>query len=350
MIKELSGDNEELWGKFLNKNVDSRFQHSLEYKKVIEGTYKNCEMRYYLSLKHDRPSMLFPFVLLKSKIFGKRFVSVPFLDVGGFLGKYDIKDLKEIVKILKKEGGGIEIRLNSSMKDFEKYRKFFSGEKFGEIGGREQFVISLTSEEDMWNGFHKHTRNDIRKAMKSGLDIVPILGGVELRNFYSLYVKEMRNFGTPQHSFKFFKKLFGSEKVVGFNCYKDKNVIGSLVVFFGGKFGYVAFNVSDAKYRNLRPNDLLYWETIRWAINNGVKELDLGQVEKDAPEGSRASGLFKFKRKWLGKIYERVYFVFPNPDNTGKKNKLKKFRGIWRRLPLPIVKILGPKVCSELGM
>jgi len=350
MVDKLSKTNEEIWEKIFTKDKEARFQHSLDYKKIIEETYKNCEAHYYISFKNTKSVALFPFFLVKSRIFGKRFISVPFLDVGGFLGKYDVNSLKEVIKFLKEGNNNIEIRLNSSMKDFEKYRKFFIREGFGAIGGREQFIVSLTSEENMWKKFHKHTRNDIRKAMKSGLNIVQIEKSVELKKYYSIYVREMRNFGTPQHSFKFFKNLFNTKKVIGFNCYKNKKIIGSLILLFNEKYGYVAFNISDAKYRNLRPNDLLYWETIRWAINNKLEELDLGQVENGAPEGSRARGLFKFKQKWLGEIYERVYFTFPKEESSRKKNQLKKFKSIWRKIPLPIVKILGPKICSELGI
>jgi len=350
MVDKLSKTNEGIWEENFTMDREARFQHSLDYKKIIEETYKNCEAHYYISLKKEKSVALFPFFLVKSRIFGKRFISVPFLDVGGFLGKYDANNLKEVIKLLKQEGRSIEIRLNSSMKDFEKYRKLLKQEEFGEIGGREQFIISLTSEEDMWKRFHKHTRNDIRKAMKSGLQIRPIKDNSELKKFYSLYIQQMRNFGTPQHSFRFFGNLFKSKKVVGFNCYKDKNLVGSLIVFFNGRFGYVAFNVSNSKYRNLRPNDLLYWETIRWAIGNKIEELDLGQVERSALKESRAMGLFKFKQKWLGKIYERIYFTFPKRNNSGGENKLKKFKSIWRKIPLPLVRILGPKICSGLGI
>ena len=277
-------------------------------------------------------------------------MSVPFLDVGGFLGKYNVNNLKEIVELLKKENNDIEIRLNSSMKDFKKYREFFRKEDFEIDNRREQFIVKITSEEDMWKRFHKHTRNDIRKAMKSGLKIILIKKDKRFKDFYSLYSREMKNFGTPQHSFKFFENLFNTKEVIGFNCYKNKKIIGSLILFFTGKFGYVAFNVSNSKYRNLRPNDLLYWKTIRWAIDNKIEELDLGQIEQGAPIGSRARGLFKFKQKWLGKVYERVYFTFPKRNATGKKNKLKKFRNVWRKIPLPVLKILGPKIASGLGI
>lgn len=338
------------WNKFVNKR-NSRFQHLIGFKKVLEKSYNSCEGEYYyLKDSKKKVKIIFPFIFLKSKLFGNRSISLPFLDVGGFLGNYDIKILKQIIKKLK--GEKIEIRLNASMKDFDKEKKMLKKEGFGEVGGRQQFIIKLTSEEDMWKRFHKHTRNDIRKAMKSGLKIIEINNFLEIKRFYSLYLREMKKFGTPQHSQKFFSNLFGemAENIIGFNCYKNKLLIGSIIIFYHNKRGYISFNVSNVKYRNFRPNDFLYWETIKWALNDNMRELDMGQVESDAPEDSRAKGLYKFKQKWLGKLYDRVYFVHPvQKEDNFEKNKLKKLRKIWSKLPLFIVKIIGPKICSELG-
>ena len=349
-ILKVDEKNKEKWSKFLRKKK-SRFQHLLSFKKVLEQSYTSCEGEYYC-LRGSRKDIkaIFPFMFLKSKLFGNRSISLPFLDVGGFLGDYSINVLKKIIDKLK--GEKIEIRLNDSMKDFNKERVILKKAGFSEEGGRQQFIIKLTSEEDMWKKFHKHTRNDIRKAMKSGLEIKKINSFSELKSFYFLYLREMKKFGTPQHSQKFFKNLFDemADNVIGFNCYKNKFLIGSIVIFFHNGRGYISFNVSDVKYRNFRPNDILYWETIKWALKNNIKELDMGQVESDAPDNSRAKGLYKFKEKWLGKLYNRVYFVYPpRGKEVSKKNKLKKFRKIWMRLPLFVVKIIGPKICSGLG-
>ena len=165
----------------------------------------------------------------------------------------------------------------------------------------------------------------------------------------------MKKFGSPQHSFNFFGnmlKLMG-KNFVGFNCYKDKKMVGSLIMLNYNKSGYIAFNVSKTEYRNFRPNDLLYWVAIKWAINNNLKSIDMGQVDKNSSD-SRAIGLYKFKKKWLGDLYDRIYFYYSfskfKEKNEGKKDKLKRLRNVWRKLPLFITKRLGPKVTSQLGV
>jgi len=165
----------------------------------------------------------------------------------------------------------------------------------------------------------------------------------------------MKRFGTPPHKYSFFKNLHEEmkENFFGFNCYLESKMIGSILVFYRGEEGYIAFNVSDSEYRQYRPNDLLYWEAIKKLIHAGVKKVNLGLVEKN-PESSREKGLYKFKKKWNGRLFTRFYFYYffgkgRNLEGS-KKEGFKKTRGIWSALPSSLIRIIGPKICSELAI
>lgn len=357
-IVRLNEEKNKLWNDFVNKNKDSRFYHSLKFKETIEETYKNCKSEYYL-LINNNVKAIFPFFIIKSKLIGNRLISLPFVDNGGFLGEYKKEDIKKLIKELKKINDlkYIEIRLNSFMKNFENDKKILLKLGFNEEKSKQQFILTLTSEGDVWKRFHKHTRNDIRKAQKSGLKLKKLSSGKELKRFHKLYVKNMKFFGTPQHSYRFFKNFFDimNENIFGFNCYFKEKIIGSIIIFYEGKRGYISHNISDVKYREYRPNDILYWELIKWAMKKKIKYIDMGQIDKESLD-SKAIGLYKFKKKWLGKAYDRNYFYyyFDKEENVNKKNKkkdkLKKFRVIWKKLPLSIIKIIGPKIASQLGI
>ncbi|MCX6749287.1 MAG: peptidoglycan bridge formation glycyltransferase FemA/FemB family protein [Candidatus Pacearchaeota archaeon] len=355
-IIRLNEENKGAWEEFAGKSAETRIYHSLKFMQAIKESYPNCK-DYYFLCKSGKIDAIFPFFLVKSRIFGNRLICVPFLDSGNFLGEYTPKLLKDLIEILKKDIKKIrhiEVRLNTSYENFDKTRNIFLKTGFGEEKKKHQFIIYPKSKEDMWERFHKHTRNDIRKSQKSGLEIKKIDNKEELKKFYEIYLTEMKNFGTPQHSYKFFEKLFDclGDSFVGFNCYLKNNLAGSLIMYYSNNHAYISFNVSSPEFRNCRPNDLLYWTAITWLIGRGVKDINLGQVEKNAPKGSHAEGLYKFKEKWLGELYERIYFYWPEEEHkiAEDKNKYGRFRKIWMHLPLPIIKKIGPKVCSELGI
>jgi len=353
-IREVT--EEKVIKEFTNHHVETQVQHSLEWKEIVEKTYKNCHPHYYIKEESNKITALFPFFLIRSKLFGNRIISIPFLDTGGFIGKYDEANIKEVMRQLNRniqKIKHIEIRLDERSIDFTKIRQILLKNSFKEDCSKQQARISLTSKEEMWKKFHKHTRNDIRKAEKSGLKIKKIENKEELDQFYKLYLKEMHNFGTPQHAKKIFENLKNimKEKFFGLNCYFNEKLIGSSIAIYFNKEGNILFNVSDKKYKQYHPNDLLYWETIQWATKNKVNYLNLGQVEKDTDQNSRAHGLYKFKLKWLSEVHPRHYFYYRfGEKQENKKESYKSFRKLWRFIPNPILKKVGVKICSELGI
>ena len=53
-----------------------------------------------------------------------------------------------------------------------------------------------------------------------------------------------------------------------------------------------ASSISD--YKNLCPNNMLYWEAIRFAIRNGLNRLDFGRSTPN-------EGTYNFKKQWGAK-------------------------------------------------
>ena len=62
------------------------------------------------------------------------------------------------------------------------------------------------SEEVLWKAFDSKLRNQIRKAMKSG---ITVRWGHEdvLPDFYSVFLRNMRDLGTPALGIEFFKHI-----------------------------------------------------------------------------------------------------------------------------------------------
>jgi len=357
-IVRLNEENNKLWNEFVNKNKNSRFYHSLKFKETIEKTYKNCKAEYYL-LINNNVKAIFPFFIVKSKLMGNRLISLPFIDNGGFLGEYKKEDTKTLIEELKKidDLKYIEIRLNSFMENFENDKKILLKLGFNEEKSKNQIILELRNKDVLWECFDRITRKGIKKAEKSKLKIREIKNEEEIKMFYKLYLKNMKNFGAPQHSYKYFSNLFRflKKEFKGLNCYKDKKLIASLIVLFSKNHIHAAYNSSDNRYLIYQPNDLLHWEIIKWAYKNNIKYFDMGQCEANAEKGTHAEGIYRFKKKWLGEVYQRDYFYYYFDEKDEKKtekdkDRLKRFRNIWKRLPSLIIKIIGPKIASQLGI
>lgn len=358
-MEKLNENNERLLQKFMEVHKDLPVQFSIEWKDTIEKSYKNCKPHYFLNNKEGEIKGIFPFFFVESKRFGNRLISQPFIDFGGPVGEYDsdfiVECLNEIKLNFKESCEYVEVRLNNSVDYYKEIEENLMSQGFEKDLRRQQFILDLTNEEELWGGFDRITRKAIKKAEKSELKIREINGKEELKFFYELYIKSMRNFGTPQHSLDYFEYLLKSDKIFkGLNCWKDGKLISSLIILHSENYAYAAYNFSEPEYLKYQPNDLLYWEIIKWAIKSKIKKFDFGQVEANAPEGSHAAGIFKFKNKWGGKLYDRPYFYYYFSNQSKKvENKRDKYAfatKLWKKLPLFILNIVGPKICAQLAL
>jgi serine/alanine adding enzyme len=81
-ITELQKEDEKAWDSYIYNSNISTFYHQIGWKSVVEKTYKHKPI--YLIAKEDGEIRgVLPLFLMKSMIFGKKLVSVPFAPYGG---------------------------------------------------------------------------------------------------------------------------------------------------------------------------------------------------------------------------------------------------------------------------
>lgn len=74
---------QQVWDSFVEISGDASMSHLYGWKDVIEKSYGH--RTFYLSAKEGEEVIgILPLVLIKSHIFGKQLVSMPFLDYGAF--------------------------------------------------------------------------------------------------------------------------------------------------------------------------------------------------------------------------------------------------------------------------
>jgi len=355
----LNENNKDYWEDFEKKNENIPPQHLLNWKRALEKSYKNCSGKYYFNRGEMGEGPIFPFLIVKSKLLGNRAISQPFLDFGGPLGKPDEGFFSEVLEELKKipEIDKIEIRLNNFNEHYDEMEKTFIKLGFKKEFKKNQLILKLKSEDDLWNDFNRITKKGIKKAEKSSLKLKDLDNEEELKAFYNLYMRNMRNFGTPQHSYGFFKNLSNlfKEGFKGINCYKEEKLIASLLVLYGKDYMYAAYNVSEPKFLIYQPNDLIHWEMIRWGIKKGIKYFDIGQCDSNAEQGTHAAGIYRFKSKWGARIYDKYYFHYKiredlKTERPKGRSEYEKVIKIWKKLPLPIIKKIGPRIASQLAL
>jgi serine/alanine adding enzyme len=94
----------------------------------------------------------------------------------------------------------------------------------------------------------------------------------------------------------------------------------------------------------LRPNMLLYWQTIRYACSQGFRRFDFGR-------STVRSGTYYFKRQWGTR--EDPLFWYTIPVGRGRSRNARPAAAAaltawWRRLPVAVTRRLGPPIRKYL--
>lgn len=321
--------------------------HTPRYKKFIEEAF-NCHYKLLAAVKDEEVKTIFPIVEIKNKLLGNKVISSAYLEYGGFAGSP--KYFKEIISYVNKEYGKdfnyLEIRGGLE----ENNLFMLSIPNLIKKDLYKRFVLKLDNEENVWRGIQKSKRKAVKKALKQ-VDVkeVPL---TDLDEFYNLYCDNMRQFGSPSYAKKYFKSFYQNliKQKLGkiYGSYHQGKLVSALVGFCYKGRVHILIAISDSDFQELRPNDAMHWEFIKWAINNKYQYFDFGRVRED-------SGQFEFKRKWGAELKELPsYFMLwnekeiPVVDPTSKKYRL--FIQLWKITPLWVTKLLGPWLRKGLGI
>lgn len=328
-IEILNSLDEKKWDQFVLNSTQSNYCHLLKWRDIIQQSYKYSPLC-LVAKENDEIKGILPLILIKSKIFGNKIVSMPFLDSGGIVAKEPIV-FKCFIDYLKKYLKSNQF--NSFQLRQSKQEDLGVSSNLSDV----TFILKLNKNSDIiWSKLDKKTRNQIRKANSYNLELHT--GHQCLKDFYKLYQKSMKRLGTPTHSLGFFQNIlqvFPEQTKIFMVKFKNK-FIASAILF---EFNHILANpwaAADAKSRSLNANNFLYWEIIKYACQNNFKYFDFGRSHKN-------SGTFHFKKQWSADIKQLFYYQEPFKQKTDRE-KYRSLAKVWSKLPLLLTNFIGPKL------
>ena len=81
-VYELEREDEKAWDAYVYNSNSSTFYHQIGWRNVVEKTYKHKPI-YLIAKENGEIRGVLPLFLMRSLIFGKKLVSVPFAPYGG---------------------------------------------------------------------------------------------------------------------------------------------------------------------------------------------------------------------------------------------------------------------------
>ncbi len=336
-IIELNEKTKE-WENFLSKYNNTLIMHTPEWLKFIQNTFPKTTTKVWAVEDSNELQIVFPFSIVKSKLFGSRIISSAFTEYGGPAGNLDSGYIDFLLSELSKQCSHLdylEIRFSNQLEH----------PSLQKIKAYSRFVTKLSDAETVWKSISKHARKAVRKAEESKV-FVRELFPADLDEIYNLYLQNMKQFGSPPFPKSFFENFWQIGKCFG--AFSEDKLAAFLLGFLHKDRIYLNTAVSSSEFLERRVNDAVHWRFIKWGCDSGYKILDWGRVREN-------SGQFQFKAKWNSELQElnHSYLLWkskkiPNLDPTD--SKFSGLESIWKKLPVSIAKSLGPKIRERLGI
>lgn len=152
----------------------------------------------------------------------------------------------------------------------------------GEVESRTHNVVrSLDMPlDEMWMDFRQNVRKNIKKANKNELKIIVENSDVHLKDFLNIYYSTMdRNSAESEYYFseEFYSNLNKmTNNIMYFYVLYGEKIISTELVIYGAENCYSYLGGTNSDYFDLRPNEFLKYEVIKWAQNKGLKNFVLG--------------------------------------------------------------------------
>jgi len=277
-----------LWQRLVDRDESSVF-HSPEWIRVLRETYGFEICAHVVVDRIDEPRAGIPSCRILDFL-GDRVNALPFSDFCDPLVD-DRDQWNSLVDKLLKEGSTVTVRcLHNTLP--------LADPRFSLVKQAGWHRLHLAPGLDaIWNGLHSSARRAIRKAERDGVVIELTREEKALRAFFEMHVKvrkyKYRLLAQPYRMFEnIWRHFMEREKGFVMVAAHHGEIIGGILFLEWRDTLYYKFNASSLSELSQRPNDLLMWESIKYAKEKGYNYLDFGLSDWDQ------EGLVRYKRKY----------------------------------------------------
>lgn len=326
------------WECFLASFQAHSTYHRPEWLSLLSD-YSGFEL-FYFTLRIDNKVVAgVPMLFMKSALFGKNMISIPYVNYGGVLAVSNKLTLS-LLDYIKKWATDKKI-------DYFEFRTTTQGLSLPVKTNKSSMILTLPSTDTL---LESKLSAKVRAQYKKTITHKPelLFGGFELLDdFYYVFSRNMRDLGTPVYGKSIFKKILDENKTNSFLCIVKINNKPVSVAFLTGyrdmlEIPWASTLQSANKYD---ANMWMYRMVLKKAIDLGYKYFDFGRSTRDA-------NTYKFKKQWGAKPINHYWYYLIKSDSIPEANpsnpKYRFFIAVWKRLPVWLANIVGPHIVKNI--
>lgn len=328
------------WDDYIANTPGATGYHRMGWMRVISRAFGH-EVYPLAAFDDGRMVGILPLVFMQSWLFGRFLVSMPFVNYGGL-----VAETPQAERALLREAEVLMRRTRATSIEL----RHVGAPRLGLSAKCHKVAMLLdlpATPEELWKGFKDKVRNQVRKARKSGLTVEQ--GGPELLPaFYDVLAVNMRDLGTPVYSRDFFAAVMQEfpESVRITAVRHGSKVVAAAFGYGHGSMCEVPWASSLREHRKLCSNNLLYWECLSRACEDGYRVFDFGR-------STIGSGTWRFKVQWGTRAVPLTWEYLladgaPLPELNPANEKFGLAIRVWQHLPVALTRLVGPRIVRSI--
>jgi len=264
---------------FIEENNGLIF-HETKFNEIVSKSF-GSKLSYLLAYKGQKLIGICPIHSLKKGLLINSYSNNGSFEIpyGGWVFNANITNFHYLWDSLK-------LKINESL---TYWSSFLCDHSLNDLRISQKFLTGIIylgqSEDYLFNNIvSSKRRNMIRKGIRSGV-IVKKFGIDGLELFYSMKANVFKKLGIRESRFNYYQKILASyynknKAIIMIAYHEDKPLSG---IFLIGNKNVIHYwqGASIMDVQNLGQGELLQWEAIMWAKNQGVKYYDLCVIEPE---------------------------------------------------------------------
>lgn len=290
------------------------------------------------AVEDGRTRGILPLAFVRSYLFGRFLVSLPYLNYGGVLADND-RISQKLVE------GAIALADDLHVRYLEfRHEQPLDCPKLGySRSDKVNMRLPLPSTtEALWKGLPAKVRNQVRNGMKNNLTVA--WGGLELlAEFYRIFRHNMRDLGTPVYGEKLFHTILEQFPDQAELCVvrAEGRTLAAALLLHGWGVTEVPSASSLRRYNSTCANMLMYWHLLERAVQRGQGVFDFGRASLDG-------NTYRFKKQWGAQPTTASWQYYLRSgtatDMRADNPKYQRFVRLWRLLPVSLASCVGPLI------
>lgn len=336
----VGGVDDQAWDAYVEAHPRRSPYHFSGWPRLIARAFRHDAVL-LAATEEGRIAGVLPLILMRSRLFGRFAVSLPFLNEGGLLAD-DENVEAQLVE------AGIEVARRAGAEYLELRHRQRRSAALQPRSHKVAMTLALQPAVDaQWQAIDRKVRNQVRKAEKSSVTVES--GGIELLgDFYNVFARNMRDLGTPVFGVELFAetlRTFPDRTRVFVARHREAIVAGSIVHWRGDTIE-VIWASALRESNPVSANVLLYWHMLQFAIARGCSRFEFGRCTPN-------EGPFHFKKQWGAEPSPLVWeYWHAGParevDKTPRNPKYRAAVAIWQRLPVGVTTVVGPRIVRSI--